>query len=300
MRPDLSIIILSFNTETTTENCLVSLVKNLSKSESLLAEILIVDNASSDGSVDMIKKFAKQYQNSHIEIVTVFNKKNKGFGGGNNQAIKLARGKYVLFLNSDTIIDRVNFKKVTEYMSQDSQTGALTVKVLLPNGKIDPASHRGFPTIWNSFTYFLKFEKISHKIPFLNRIFGGYHLTHLNLAHEHEIDSPTGAFYLVKKEVLQKVGGFDDHLFFMYGEDLDLSYRIKNAGYKIIYYPYFTVIHLKYKSGIKLTNPVIQQNTKNYFYDSMKNFYFKHYSKKHSRFVNQLVYLFINIKKRIS
>lgn len=300
MRPDLSIIILSFNTETITKNCLTSLVKNLSKESSIKTEILIVDNASSDGSPDMIKKFTEKYKNTHIEVRAILNKKNKGFGGGNNQAIKLARGRYILFLNSDTVIEHIEFIKLIEYMENDPQIGALTVKVVLPNGEIDPASHRGFPTIWNSLSYFLNLEKWSHNIPFLNRIFGGYHLSYLDLKKIHEIDSPTGAFYLVKKETLQSVGGFDDDLFFMYGEDLDLSYRIKKAGYKIIYYPYFTVTHLKYKSGLKITNPLIQQKTRTYFYDSMKHFYKKHYSNNHSRIINQIVYFFIDIKKRIS
>ena len=106
-------------------------------------------------------------------------------------------------------------------MEQDSSIGVMTVKVVLPDGSLDPASHRGFPTIWRSFSYYSGLEKVFGKLPFLNRAFGGYHLTYENLKKRHEIDSPTGAFYLTRKETFDKVNGFDES-FFMYGEDLDL------------------------------------------------------------------------------
>jgi GT2 family glycosyltransferase len=138
---------------------------------------------------------------------------------------------------------------------------------------------------------------LTAKIPLLNRLFGGYHLTYLPLTTRHEIDTPTGAFFLARKDVLDVLKGFDE-IFFMYGEDIDLSYRIKRLGYSIIYDPTFTVLHLKNQSGIKRKNNVtIQKKTRNYFYESMAIFYKKHYEQCYPRWINALVYAAINRKK---
>lgn len=295
MKPTLSIIVLSFNTKETTHRCLLAAIKAL-KNQKVPAEIIVIDNASGDGSVEKIRNLKSGFKN----LILLENKENVGYSQGNNQGIKITKGEYVLFLNSDAILEDVNFKNLIEYMKQNETVGALTVKVVLPNGKIDPASHRGFPTIWNSLTYFSKLEKIFGKTPFLGKIFGGYHLSYLNTEKIHEIDSGTGAFYLLKKSVLDKVGMFDAKNFFMYGEDLDLSYRVKQAGYSVIYYPLYKVLHLKYQSGLKKSDMAIQEKTKGYFYSAMKEFYKKHYAKMHSNITNNLVYFFIDIKKKLS
>jgi len=299
MRPTLSLIVLSYNTSDTTKKCLHAVTDALNKSK-ISAEILIVDNASTDGSAGMIREFQKTNKQTNLQITTIFNRDNKGYSYGNNQGVKIAKGDYILFLNSDAILEDIDFNELIAYFKENPKVGALTVKVVLPTGSIDPASHRGFPTIWNSFCYFLKLEIIFGKLPGIGQIFGGYHMTYLDLNTLHEIDSGTGAFYLVKKEVLDKVGGFDEKNFFMYGEDLDLSYRIKKAGYTIIYFPKFKVLHLKYQSGLKRDNQKIKTKTRDYFYDSMKTFYKKHYAKEHPQLFNNLMYFFIDIKKKIS
>lgn len=288
---DLSIIIVSFNTKNITEKCLFYLKKNFKKYP-LNYEIIVVDNGSKDGSAEMLKKIASNWKNLKI----VISEKNLGFGKGNNLGLKKAVGKYILYLNSDAFVKDLDFNDLIFLMESYKDIGALTVKVVLPNGQIDPASHRGFPNIWRSFTYFLGLEKIFLKIPFLNRIFGGYHLTHLNINEIHEIDSPTGAFLFSRKEILDKIGGFDED-YFAYGEDIEMAWQIKKLGYKIIYYPLWQVFHIKSMSGLEKKDKKIRKKTSFYFYDSMKIFYKKHYASKYPFFINNLIYFFIDLKR---
>jgi GT2 family glycosyltransferase len=296
---DLSILILSYNTEELTQKCLNSLYESL-KDTSLKSEIIVVDNNSSDNSVQMLEKIKKAYDSDRVGFTLILNKDNTGFTGGNNQALEVATGKYVLYLNSDVIIDDVDFPALLKYMDENADVAGLTVRVVLPTGMIDPASHRGFPTPWNAFSYFLKLEKLSKNIPFLNKIFGGYHLTHLDLNTIHEIDAPAAAFYLSRKDVLDKLGGFDAKSFFAYGEDIDLTYRTKQLGYKVMYYPKYTVTHFKWSSGLKNKSPEIRKKTRTHFNQAMKIFYKKHYEKKYPAIVNALMYFFMDLKNKIS
>ena len=296
--PDLSVIILSYNTKNTTKNCLEKLHDSLNSSN-ISSEIIIVDNESKDGSVEMIKK-TLQKSNPKIVYKALFNKKNNGFAKGNNQGLKITNGKNILFLNSDVLIENIDWDSLISYFNQNTNIGALTVKVNLTDGNIDPASHRGFPTVWNSFTYYSKLEKIFGRIPLLNKIFGGYHLKNLNLDTIHEIDSPSGAFYLTPKKLMYKLMGFDDKTFFLYGEDLDLSYRIKQLGFKILYYPKFSVLHLKSISGLKKNDSKIKNEARRHFYSAMKKFYQKHYENKYPKIIRNIVYYFIDLKRKSS
>lgn len=287
----LSIIIVSFNTKEITKKCLLSLKKNFVKYP-LEHEIIVVDNNSSDGTVEFLLDLKKQWNNIDIFL----NKKNLGFGKGNNLGLEKCKGKYVLYLNSDAIVSDIDFQDLINLMEMQKDIGALTVKVVLPTGEIDPASHRGFPTLWRSLTYFSGLEKAFSNIPVLNKLFGGYHRVDLNLNNIHEIDVPTGAFLFAKRKILNKFGGFDKD-YFAYGEDIEMAFQIKKLGYKIIYYPLWKVLHLKSVSGLKKKDKNIKKKTNYYFYDSMKIFYKKHYAKNHNRLTNGLVYLAIDVKK---
>ncbi|PIZ62098.1 glycosyl transferase family 2 [Candidatus Roizmanbacteria bacterium CG_4_10_14_0_2_um_filter_39_13] len=293
--PKLSVIILSYNTKDITRVCLEKLVKSLSTT-SFQSEIIVVDNASEDGSQDMIAEFKRKNSSTSISIRSMLNQQNEGFPKGNNQALHNASGQYILFLNSDVIIDKLDWDEFLKFADSSKDLGALTVRVELPTKNIDPASHRGFPTLWNSFCYFAQLERMTRRVPSLQKLFGGYHLTHLDLSKIHEIDSPSGAFYLSPKKVLDELSGFDE-TFFMYGEDLDLSFRIKALGLKILYYPNETVTHLKYQSGLK--NKQAQKRTKKYFYDSMLIFYKKHYAGKYPWIIDQMVFFLIRLKSSL-
>jgi len=290
MIKDLSIIIVSYNNASLIDNCLKRLINSF-KGENLSFEIIVIDNGSSDLTVKKIKKIKEKNKN----LFLIENKKNFGFGKANNQGIKKASGRYILFLNSDVLIEKINWKKIIDYMEKNDDIGALTVKVKLKNGQIDPASHRGLPTLWRSFCYFSSLEKILSFNLFFKKIFGGYHLLHLNLDMIHQVEAISGAFFLTRKKLMEKLNGFDED-FFMYGEDLDLCFRIKKLDYKIIYYPDFEVLHLKYQSGLKSRDEKINLKTKFYFFQSMKIFYQKHYQKKHPFFVNFLVNFILDLK----
>lgn len=299
MSVDLSIIILSYNTRELTKRCILTLIKSLPKSRNFTTELIILDNASTDNSKEIIKNIKNRItadKNNNLRIVTIFNNINTGFAKGNNQALKIAKGKYILYLNSDVIVQDINFEKLISFLNSHSAIGALTVKVFLPDGKIDPASHRGFPTLSSSFFYFSGLEKLSKNIPYINKTFGKYHLVERSLNNVHEIDSPSGAFFLTRKAILHKLGGFDERFFF-YGEDLDLSIRIKELGYKIIYYPAYRVLHLKHASSGEGNKNKKDHGPRYHFYDAMKIFYRKHYEKTYNPLVNKFVYFLLDFLK---
>ena len=288
---DLSIIIVSFNTASITHKCLASLKRNLKKYP-LDYQVIVVDNGSKDDSVQMLQKLAVDWKNLKVVLA----KKNLGFGKGNNLGVANSKGKYILYLNSDAIVTDIDFRDLINLFKIQRDLGALTVKVVLGNGEIDPASHRGFPTLWRSFTYFLGMERIFKSTFFLNKIFGGYHLINLNLKEVHEIDVATGAFLLTRKDIVDKIGGFDKD-YFAYGEDIEICWQIKKLGYKIIYYPLWQVLHLKSMSGLKKRDERVKKKTSFYFYDSMKIFYKKHYAQNNFWLVSKFVYLAIDLKR---
>ncbi len=294
----LSVIILSYNTKDITRECIETLYKSLSSYPSLEAEIILVDNASIDGSTEMIKELKSSLSDKNIGYSYILNQHNEGFPKGNNAAIVNSKGEYVLFLNSDVLIKEVDWPELLSYLDADPAVAALTVRVDLPKGGIDPASHRGFPTVWNSFCYYSKLEALTRYVPILNAWFGGYHMTDKELSSTHEVDAISGAFFLARKQVVDELGGFDE-TFFMYGEDIDLAYRMKEKGYKVMYYPKYHVTHLKYQSGLKKGKKNTENKTKKYFYDAMKIFYRKHYEGKNPWIVSQMVYFFINVKSRL-
>lgn len=297
---DISVIILSFNTKDITVRCLEELESVCSKSAPLSFQVIVVDNGSHDGSIAMLQEFKP----SAFTLETIFNKENVGFSKGNNQGLSKAKGKYVLFLNSDVMVAHterpIDFGDVTKYMETHKDMGALTVKVELPGGGIDPASHRGFPTPWRSLTYFLKAESILKKFnvsnPTLRKMFGGYHLMHEDIDSTHRIDAGTAAFLLCKCEVLSELGGFDEQ-FFMYGEDLDLCYRMKEKGHQLTWYPKYSVTHLKYQSGLKSQDAQTKKQIRWHFYDAMEKFYQKHYENKYCPCINILTHAIIRLMK---
>lgn len=290
----LSIIIVSFNTLEITLKCLKNLRKNFVKYP-LKYEVIVVDNGSVDGSTKALVNLEKDWSSLKV----ILSKKNLGYGKANNKGTDIARGKYILYLNSDAIVTDINFNDLIGFFERQKDLGALTVKVMLTNGEIDPASHRGFPTPWASLTYFLGLERFLARVPLLNRIFGQYHQVHLNLATIHEIDVPTGAFLMVRSHIIKEIKGFDKD-YFAYGEDVEMAFRIKELGYKILYYPLWKVLHLKSVSGLKKKDSNIRSMTRFHFYDSMKIFYRKHYEKKYPWIFNKIIYLAIDLKKNLS
>ena len=255
---DLSIIIINYNVKEFLLNLLDSIrkaVKNIS------TEIIIVDNASDDGSVEILRE---KFPN----IKLIANKKNVGFGSANNQAMESAKGEYFLFINPDAIVREDTLLKMLEFFDKTPQAGIAGCKVLNPDGSLQLACRRSFPGPWTSFTKVMGLSKLFPK----SRLFARYNLTYLNENQTYEVDAVSGAFMMMKKEVYEKIGGFDQQ-FFMYGEDLDLCYRAQKSGYKVFYVHNTEIIHYKGES----TKRSSLDETK-IFYDAMHLFVRKHFS----------------------
>ncbi len=282
---ELSIIILSYNTKDVLENCLASI--DAVKTPADAWEIIVVDNNSRDGSADMVQK-------NFPPVMLIRQKKNVGFAAGNNIGIKKSKGEYVLLLNSDTEVAPGAIQETLQYLKHHADVGVITCKLLRPDGTIDPACHRGFPTPWAAFTYFIGLERLFPNL----KLFSQYHQGYKDMEQIHEIDSLSGAFYLIGRNVIDKVGYLDEQ-FFMYGEDLDWSYRIKRAGWKIIYYPFVSILHKKWLSGRAHTDEAQRKQTQKYFFGAMELFYKKHYQHKYGWLVTGLVMLGIKLQMQL-
>lgn len=252
---DLSVIIVNYNVKELLENCIQSVI---AASKNLKTEIIIVDNNSFDGSVNYISnKFADF---SNVKIIP--SEVNLGFAKANNLAVEKSQGKYLLILNPDTILQEDTLEKCLAYYEDTPSIGCLTCKLILPNGKLDLACRRSFPTPSVALYRIFGLSKLFPK----SRIFGKYNLTYLDENQTYEVDAVVGAFMFLSKNVFELIGGFDED-YFMYGEDLDLCYKIKKAGYKIFYYSGTSIIHYKGESTKKSSVSYV-----NNFYGAMKIF----------------------------
>jgi GT2 family glycosyltransferase len=277
---DLSIIIVNYNVKHFLEQCLHSVLK---ASQNITTEVFVVDNNSVDGSAQLVKEKFPQ-------IHFIENKENVGFSKANNQAIKLAKGKYILLLNPDTVVEEDTFSKVINFMNNHSDAGGLGVKMIDGKGTFLPESKRGLPTPWVAF---YKMFGISNLFP-KSKKFGKYHLSYLHETEIHEVDVLAGAFMLLRKETLNKIGLLDE-TFFMYGEDIDLSYRITLGGYKNYYYPETTIIHYKGESTKKGSLNYVKV-----FYNAMIIFARKHFSGGRANVFSVLIHLAIYFRAFLS
>lgn len=272
----LSVVIVNYNVEFFLEQCLHSVRKAL---KNIPSEIFVVDNNSVDGSVQLVKE-------KFPEVILIENKKNTGFSFANNQAIKQAKGEYILLLNPDTVVEEETFSTTIRFMDEHPDGGGLGVKMLDGKGNFLPESKRGLPT---PAVAFYKISGLSKLFP-KSKLFGRYHLSFLNADEIHSVDVLAGAFMLLRKTVLDKIGLLDE-TFFMYGEDIDLSYRITQAGFKNYYYPETRIIHYKGESTRK--------SSVNYvfvFYNAMIIFAEKHFSQNHAKLFSFLIHIAIYIR----
>lgn len=273
---DVSIIIVNYKTPDLTLQTIHSV---FSSDTSSTYEVILVDNNSQDGLVEKVK-------NEYSFILLIENKQNVGFSKANNQGIQLASGRYVLLLNSDTVVRPDTLDVMVTFMDTHPTVGASGCKVVLPNGELDKACRRGFPTPSASFYYAFGFSKLFPNVPRFNQ----YQLGYLDPDESYPVDCLVGAFMMVRREVIDQVGGLDEE-FFMYGEDIDWCYRIKQAGWEIYYYPKTSIIHYKGASSRRKPFKIVYE-----FHRAMWLFHRKHYKKKYLPLVNGLVYLGIGIK----
>jgi len=276
----LSIIIVNYNTRDLTLQTLNSVYKNQGDNN---FEVIVVDNASKDDSVEMIKKHFPQ-------VILIQNNENLGFSKANNIAIKRSIGEYILLLNSDTIVMEDTLEKMIKYMNDNPDVGASGCKVVLPDGSLDKACKRSFPTPQNALYNALKLDRLFPQ----SKVFGEYNLTYLDENEIHDVDCLVGAFMMVRREVIEQVGLLDED-FFMYGEDIDWCYRIKQAGWRIVYYPKTKIIHYKGGSSKKKNTKIIYE-----FHKAMYLFFEKHYKDRYSILLRYVVYLGIFSKMLLS
>lgn len=271
-----SVIIVSYKVRYYIEQCLDSVLRSLPQ-----AQIIIVDNNSGDGSVEYLRE-------RYPQVTVIANDHNAGFGKANNMALNIAIGEYVLFLNPDTVVAERTIPGCVEYMDTHPNTGAVGVRMQYGDGRFALESRRSLPTPMVSFHHMMGLGKLFPK----SKLFARYHLTYNDPSHECGIDVVSGAYMFVRREALQRTGGFDE-AFFMYGEDIDLSYRILQHGYKNIYLP-FPIVHYKGES----TNKTSYRYAK-VFYDAMLIFFNKHF-RRYSPLFTLMVRVVVSMRKIIT
>jgi GT2 family glycosyltransferase len=280
---ELAIIIVSYNTSKLLDDCLTSIYKAEQPKGGL--EVVVVDNDSKDDSVAMTKKKFPQTK-------VVASKENLGFAKGNNVGVDKTNSDYILFLNSDTVIEKDSLTRPLKYLKRHPEVGAVTVKLFLADGSIDYDNHRGYPDPWTSFCHFTGISKLFPNSTFLNN----YHLGRKNLNKIHQVPMTAGSFMMMPSKVFKKVGRWCEDYFF-YGEDLDLCHQINKAGYKIIYYPKTTTLHLRgASSGLrketkKIAKPPKETRIKvaKSSISAMKTFYKKFYTDQYPKVVTWVI-----------
>jgi GT2 family glycosyltransferase len=279
-RFDLSVVIVNYNVVNFLEQCLNSV---LAASQHLQIEVFVVDNNSVDGSVALVRE-------KFPTVQLIANTENVGFSKANNQAILQSDSRYVLLLNPDTVVEQDTFDKCIAYLDENPNVGGLGVRMLDGKGRFLPESKRGLPTPSVSFYKIFGLSKLFPK----SKTFGTYHLGFLDEHQIHEIDVLSGAFMLMRASTLDKVGLLDE-AFFMYGEDIDLSYRIQQGGYTNVYFPKTKIIHYKGESTKK--------GSLNYvfvFYNAMVIFAKKHFSARYARIFSLAIHFAIYLRASVS
>jgi O-antigen biosynthesis protein len=278
----LSIVIVSYNVKPLLQQCLVSAEKAIEFLKAP-AEIIVVDNNSGDGSAETIRQ-------KFPGVKLIANQENRGFAKACNQGMGTSSGEYILLLNPDTVIPPDCFQKCLSFFTKHPDAGAIGVRMVDENGKFLKESKRGFPTPAASFFKLFGLAKLFPR----SKRFAAYYLGHLGEKNNQEVAVLSGAFMMIPKKVLEKTGYFDE-AFFMYGEDIDLSCRIREAGFRNYYLAETTIIHLKGKSTPRKDTRYIKE-----FYRAMQVFTEKYYRNKSSYLGYRVIKAGIAVRKSIS
>ena len=283
----LSVIIVNYNVIYFLDQCLRSAIQSVEHAQRMnpdyTVEIFVVDNNSVDGSVEMV-----QEKYPHVKLIA--NRDNIGFSKANNQAMRQSDAEYVLLLNPDTLVEEDTFYKSILFMDEHPDAGGLGVKMVDGKGKFLRESKRGLPTPWVAFYKIFGLSALFPK----SKLFAKYHLGYLDENETHKVEILAGAYMLMRKSVLDKIGLLDED-YFMYGEDIDLSYRITQAGYENYYYPGTRIIHYKGESTKKSSiNYVLV------FYNAMIIFARKHFSTGNARVFSLLINMAIYLRAGVA
>lgn len=274
---NLSIVIINYNTKRLTSQCINAILKTV---KNLNYEIIVIDNSTNSREKYVASKSSK------INI-SVIQTDNKGFANACNIGASHALGTYLLFLNSDTLVHKDAIDKSFAFLSNNSNIGILGIRTLLKNGTLDHGCKRGFPTPSAAMYYFLGLDK---KYP-TNQKIGAYRQTFINEFTTSDVDVVSGSFMMLRRTFFFEINGFDED-YFMYGEDIDICFKAKLTGKRVVYFADASITHLKGQSGLHTKS----KKTIKYFHKSMQLFYKKHYAEKHTPLLNGLVYLGIHLK----
>ena len=287
---DLSIIVVSYNTRQLLDDCLRSLYAAAAPPGGM--EVIVVDNASADGSPEMVRQ---RYPQARL----IVSDENRGYSAANNLGSAAATGDTLLFLNSDTVVAADALVRPLRYLQDHPAAGALTVRLVYPTGERDPDNHRGFPTPWNAFCHFTLLSRLFPNSPRFN----GYFRSYEDFSAVHPVPVIAGSYMMMPRALDGQLGGWDETYFF-YGEDIDYCYRIHEAGYQIIYYPLVEVVHYKgASSGLRKESADIARPPKatrvrvaEESVRAMRVFYRKFYSDKYPRPVTAVVLAGIQVR----
>lgn len=297
MKPILSIIILNYKSKDYALEAILS-IENTCSNEVVSGEyeVIVVDNNSNDGSLNSFHAYKNKTNIKQFVVIDA--KVNNGFSAGNNIGIHYAKGKYILFLNPDTLIYNNTLQALVLFMEENPDAGACTCKLLTPANKIDEASHRGFPTPWNAFCHFSGLERFFGR----TKLFGGYIQGWKDMRATHIVDAISGAFLFVRRKAGEEISWWDEDYFF-YGEDLDFCYNLKKKHWNIYFLPFVSALHYGgISSGIKkrsqnitkasVETKIIVQNAR---FNAMRIFYNKYYLSVYPKWITWLVFKGINI-----
>ena len=275
---DVAAVIVHYETPELLGRCLVA----LRASEAVSIESIVIDNASRGFDPALVAAADPDAQ-------LIRNERNVGFAAAANQGLRKAHGRYLLLLNPDAVVEPATLATMVRYLDEHPDVGCATARLVMDDGRLDLACRRSFPTPIRSF---YRLSLLSRLFPRSAR-FGQYNLTFLDERQEAEIDAPCGAFMMVRREVVDQVGLLDER-YFMYGEDLDWAWRIKHAGWRVMYVPTATALHVKRAASRKT-----RQRTIRAFHQSMRIFYADHYQSHYSRLLSWLVYRAIDAREVI-
>ncbi|MCL6446037.1 MAG: glycosyltransferase family 2 protein [Alicyclobacillus sp.] len=257
----ISVVLLTYNSRRVLPDCIRSLEACTSAQD---LEVVIVDNGSTDGTKPWVDAYLRS-SHPFVGVKALYLEKNYGFAYGNNRGLEQTRGDLLLLLNPDTVVGRDAIAVCAARLSANRRVGAVGCRLELPGGVLDKACKRSFPTLWNSFG---RFSGLARCFP-RSRWLAAYNLTYLDEYGSYPVDCVCGAFMMVRREVYERVGGLDED-YFMYGEDIDWCYRIREAGYTVWYEGTVTTVHLKGGNGGKRSSASVR-----HFYDTMYLYYTK-------------------------
>ncbi len=269
--PEVSIVIVSYRCADLLEECLQSLEVNQVDVD---MDVEVVDNASGDGTADMARRFPW--------VTTTELDENVGFARANNVAMDRARGRSVLVLNPDTVLPAGSLRACLDELWRDPSVGLLTPRLVDRQGRLDRRCHRGFPTLWSSFCYFTTLDRM-----FRNKGSLRYTLGHIPDDQATDVEAVSGAFMLMPAAAMRRVGGFDEQ-FFMYAEDMDLSLRFIEAGYRVRYWPGVDVVHVGAGSNVAGQRPPAANSA---YFRTMAPFVRKHRSGLHGALLSLTVWV---------